>query len=50
MSKQTVNTGSAPNDGTGDTLRAAFIKTNQNVNELYNKANTAMTMAIITGY
>jgi len=36
MAKETINVGAAPNDGTGDTVRAAFIKTNSNFTELYN--------------
>lgn len=35
MSKQTINIGSFPNDGTGDPLRTAFTKTNQNFTEVY---------------
>jgi hypothetical protein len=35
MSKQLINYGTAPNDGTGDTLRSAAIKMNNNFNELY---------------
>lgn len=35
MAKQTINIGTAPNDGTGDTLRAGFIKVNSNFDELY---------------
>ena len=35
MSKQGISTGSAPNDGTGDTLLAGTIKINNNFNELY---------------
>ena len=35
MAKQTVNIGSAANDGTGDQLRNAFIKLNQNNDEIY---------------
>jgi hypothetical protein len=35
MAKQIVNTGLADNDGTGDPLRNAFIKVNQNFTELY---------------
>lgn len=35
MAKQTINTGTAANDGTGDTLRNAFVKTNQNFTEVY---------------
>lgn len=35
MAKQTVNIGSAANDGTGDPLRTAFDKINDNFDELY---------------
>jgi hypothetical protein len=35
MSKQTINIGVSANDGTGDQLRAAFDKTNDNFNEVY---------------
>lgn len=35
MSKQTINIGSAPNDNTGDLLRDAFDKVNQNFTEVY---------------
>ena len=35
MAQQTIDIGAAPNDGTGDTLRAAFAKTNDNFDELY---------------
>ena len=45
MSKQTINIGIRANDGKGDTLRTAFVKTNDNFTELYtnvsNNANTA---------
>lgn len=37
MSQQTVNIGSAANDGTGDPLRTAFDKINDNFNEIYDK-------------
>ena len=35
MAKQTINIGSAANDGTGSTLREAFDITNDNFTELY---------------
>lgn len=35
MAKQVINIGSAPNDGTGDTLREAMDKANDNFTELY---------------
>ena len=36
MARQGIGTGSAPNDGTGDTLRAGAAKANDNFSELYN--------------
>lgn len=35
MTQQTINIGSAANDGTGDPLRTAFVKSNDNFTELY---------------
>lgn len=35
MAKQTINIGSAANDGTGDPLRTAFDKVNDNFDEVY---------------
>lgn len=35
MAKQTIGIGAAPNDGTGDTLRNAMDKINDNTDELY---------------
>ena len=35
MAKQTVNIGSSANDGTGDQLRVAFDKLNDNFDEVY---------------
>ncbi len=35
MAKQTINIGSVANDGTGDPLRSAFDKVNDNFDELY---------------
>lgn len=37
MVQQVVNIGSVANDGTGDPLRTAFTKVNQNFSELYGK-------------
>jgi len=49
MAKQTINIGIRANDGKGDTLRASFIKTNNNFTELYtnvsNNANTANSLS-----
>jgi len=35
MAQQTINIGAAPDDGTGDPLRTAFDKVNDNFTELY---------------
>jgi len=35
MAQQTINIGSVPNDGTGDPIRTAFTKANDNFTELY---------------
>lgn len=40
MAQQIINVGTAANDGTGDTKRAAFIKANANFAELYAQATT----------
>ena len=36
--QQTINTGTNPNDGVGDSLRTAFTKVNANFTDLYNTA------------
>ena len=55
MAKQTINIGTSANDGTGDPLRTAMDKTNDNFTELYNGAGwcikldvsvTAVTIAV----
>lgn len=43
MAKQTINIGTTANDGTGDPIRDAFDKANDNFTELY--ANWEMTVA-----
>jgi len=35
LAKQTINIGAAPNDGTGDPIRDAFSKVNDNFTEIY---------------
>jgi len=54
MAKQVINTGTVPDDGTGDNLRNAFVKVNANFTELYDyNANTsnsgALSGGIVTG-
>jgi hypothetical protein len=45
MAKQTINVGTTANDGTGDTLRASFVKVNENFTEVYNNANPQLIVA-----
>ena len=40
MSKEDINTGDAPNDGIGDSLRTAGDKINRNFSELYQRVET----------
>lgn len=60
MAKQHINIGSAPNDGSGDTLRDAMDKCNDNFTELYGRmaevtfsdvtANKQLPDAVPAGY
>lgn len=43
MAQQTIDIGSAANDGTGDPLRTAFDKANDNFTELYDAFSTIGT-------
>jgi hypothetical protein len=47
MAQQIINIGVAPNDGSGDPVRVAFNKVNQNFAELYRNSGSATTG---TGY
>lgn len=46
MAKQAVNLGTSANDGTGDPLRSAFDKVNDNTDELYNLLGDGSTLSI----
>ena len=54
MARQTINVGTNQDDGTGDNLRAAFVKVNDNFLEVYNElggvalSNIKMTGSTIT--
>ena len=45
MAQQTINRGTAANDGTGDTLRSAAAKINSNFTELYTQNTTLAAVA-----
>ena len=46
MAKQTINIGSSANDGTGDPLRTAFDKINDNFTELYGADDDATNFVV----
>ena len=54
MAKLGINTGSTPNDGTGDTLLAAALKINQNFTEIYTTlgdgSNLSGVVTSLVGY
>jgi hypothetical protein len=43
MAQQLINLGTAPNDGTGDTLKTSFAKSNDNFTELYRRFTSSST-------
>ena len=45
MAKQTIGIGTSANDGTGDALRTAFTKVNENFTEVYTNANPQLIVA-----
>ena len=49
MTQQIIDVGNVANDGQGDTLREAFIKTNDNFTELYNASSVSVTGNISGG-
>lgn len=49
MAKQTINIGSSANDGTGDLIRNAFDKANDNFNEIYNSVGNYTLSALGSG-
>ena len=49
MARQSINIGSAANDGTGDPLRTAFDKINDNFTELYDRFGGGSPNIEITG-
>ena len=48
MAKQTINIGTVANDGTGDPLRSAFDKANDNFTELYGAGALSIASDILT--
>jgi hypothetical protein len=48
MAQQTISIGTTANDGTGDTLRDAFDKANDNFTELYTRDAADLTSGTAT--
>jgi len=48
MTQQVINIGTNPNDGTGDALRTAFSKINQNFTEVYDATIQLSELQAIT--
>ena len=46
MAQQTINIGTTANDGTGDPLRTAFDKINDNFDEIYGASATGTNIDI----
>jgi hypothetical protein len=46
MANQSINIGIAANDGSGDSLRAAFTKCNSNFTELYTRVRSAVPATV----
>jgi len=46
MTQQTINIGTGANDGTGDNLRSAMDKTNDNFTELYGANSVSSNIAL----
>ena len=49
MAQQTINVGTAPNDGTGTPLRTAFQYTNSNFSELYTAVGPSGNNIVVPG-
>lgn len=49
MAKQTINIGITANDGSGDSLRVAYDKSNDNFNELYTDVQALQSGSITLG-
>lgn len=49
MARQIINVGTAPNDGTGDTLKTSFTKCNANFLELYSGSSITISGVPSTG-
>jgi hypothetical protein len=47
MAKELINIGNNPNDGSGDPLRTAFSKCNNNFNELYSRLQSQVPASAV---
>lgn len=49
MANQVINIGAAPDDGSGDPLRTAFDKVNDNFSELYGLVRAQGAVPVVAG-
>lgn len=47
MAQQVIDVGGQPNDGTGESIRDAFVKVNENFTEVYNELITGNANAFV---
>ena len=47
MAQQSINVGTAPNDGLGDPIRTAYQKCNNNFNELYGRVQLVVPPTMV---
>lgn len=47
MAQQSINVGTAPNDGLGDPIRTAYQKCNNNFNELYGRVQLVVPTTMV---
>jgi hypothetical protein len=47
MAQEVINVGATPNDGQGDPIRTAFVKTNTNFSELYSRVQSTPPLTLV---
>ena len=47
MAQEVINVGATPNDGQGDPIRTAFVKTNTNFSELYSRVQSSPPLTLV---
>ena len=47
MAQQVINVGAVPNDGTGDPIRTAYIKCNNNFDQLFDRFQSSVPTTVL---